>query len=60
MLITQDFYSHSNWVELGNRGPYMDLLRPDLPIGSVAGTWSIGYDALLKYSFTCSNTVGKS
>ncbi|XP_041957562.1 von Willebrand factor A domain-containing protein 7 [Alosa sapidissima] len=32
----QDFYSHSNWVELGNRGPYMNLFRQDLPIDNVA------------------------
>ncbi|XP_031416319.1 von Willebrand factor A domain-containing protein 7 [Clupea harengus] len=32
----QDFYSHSNWVELGNRSPYINLLRPDLPIDNVA------------------------
>ncbi|XP_062407515.1 von Willebrand factor A domain-containing protein 7 [Sardina pilchardus] len=38
----QDFYSHSNWVELGNRGPYMNLLRPDLPIDNVAGKCSHG------------------
>ncbi|KAL4640631.1 von Willebrand factor A domain-containing protein 7-like [Arapaima gigas] len=33
----QDFYSHSNWVELGHRTPYMNLLRPDYSIGPVAG-----------------------
>ncbi|XP_028832618.1 von Willebrand factor A domain-containing protein 7-like isoform X2 [Denticeps clupeoides] len=32
----QDFYSHSNWVELGNTGPYTNLIRPDLPIGNLA------------------------
>ncbi|KAG7458467.1 hypothetical protein MATL_G00220550, partial [Megalops atlanticus] len=32
----QDFYSHSNWVELGNKRPHTNLIRPDLPIGNVA------------------------
>ncbi|XP_076004000.1 von Willebrand factor A domain-containing protein 7-like [Genypterus blacodes] len=32
----QDFYSHSNWVELGNREPYINLIRPDLPLENLA------------------------
>ncbi|XP_046901560.1 LOW QUALITY PROTEIN: von Willebrand factor A domain-containing protein 7-like [Hypomesus transpacificus] len=32
----QDFYSHSNWVELGNRVPYTTLIRPDLPLTNLA------------------------
>ncbi|KAK5606350.1 hypothetical protein CRENBAI_022880 [Crenichthys baileyi] len=32
----QDFYSHSNWVELGYREPYINLIRPDLPLESLA------------------------
>ncbi|XP_067106281.1 von Willebrand factor A domain-containing protein 7-like [Osmerus mordax] len=32
----QDFYSHSNWVELGNRVPYTTLIRPDLPLSNLA------------------------
>ncbi|XP_030643664.1 von Willebrand factor A domain-containing protein 7 [Chanos chanos] len=32
----QDFYSHSNWVELGNTAPYVNLIRPDLPVGNIA------------------------
>ncbi|MEQ2169388.1 hypothetical protein GOODEAATRI_024737, partial [Goodea atripinnis] len=32
----QDFYSHSNWVELGYREPYSNLIRPDLPLESLA------------------------
>ncbi|KAL6110588.1 uncharacterized protein ACO6RY_19639 [Pungitius sinensis] len=28
----QDFYSHSNWVELGNTEPYINLMRLDLPL----------------------------
>ncbi|KAG9275573.1 von Willebrand factor A domain-containing protein 7-like [Astyanax mexicanus] len=32
----QDFYSHSNWVELGNKKTYPNLLRRDLTIDNVA------------------------
>ncbi|CAL8356850.1 unnamed protein product [Boreogadus saida] len=32
----QDFYSHSNWVELGNREPFANLIQPDLPIENIA------------------------
>ncbi|XP_058497636.1 von Willebrand factor A domain-containing protein 7 [Solea solea] len=32
----QDFYSHSNWVELQNTEPYINLLRPDLPLDNLA------------------------
>ncbi|XP_028256290.1 von Willebrand factor A domain-containing protein 7-like isoform X1 [Parambassis ranga] len=32
----QDFYSHSNWVELGNTEPYINLIRPDLPLDNLA------------------------
>nr|XP_061778800.1 von Willebrand factor A domain-containing protein 7-like [Nerophis lumbriciformis] len=33
----QDFYSHSNWVELGNTAPYDALITPALPLDSLAG-----------------------
>ncbi|XP_072772562.1 von Willebrand factor A domain-containing protein 7-like [Nerophis lumbriciformis] len=33
----QDFYSHSNWVELGNTAPYDALITPALPLGNLAG-----------------------
>ncbi|XP_073335897.1 von Willebrand factor A domain-containing protein 7 [Pagrus major] len=33
----QDFYSHSNWVELGNSAPYSTLIRPDQPLENLAG-----------------------
>ncbi|KPP58056.1 von Willebrand factor A domain-containing protein 7-like [Scleropages formosus] len=33
----QDFYSHTNWVELGHKTPYANLLRPDSSIGPIAG-----------------------
>lgn len=32
----QDFYSHSNWVELGNKDTYINLIAPDLTIDNVA------------------------
>ncbi|XP_067260622.1 von Willebrand factor A domain-containing protein 7-like [Chanodichthys erythropterus] len=32
----QDFYSHSNWVELGYTSPYANLIRPDLNIENIA------------------------
>ncbi|CAK6969157.1 von Willebrand factor A domain-containing protein 7-like [Scomber scombrus] len=33
----QDFYSHSNWVEMGNTAPYSTLIRPDQPFENLAG-----------------------
>ncbi|KAG7485170.1 hypothetical protein JOB18_004258 [Solea senegalensis] len=33
----QDFYSHSNWVELGNTAPYGALITPDQPLENLAG-----------------------
>ncbi|XP_034400448.1 von Willebrand factor A domain-containing protein 7 [Cyclopterus lumpus] len=33
----QDFYSHSNWVELGNNAPYSALIKPDQPLQNLAG-----------------------
>ncbi|XP_069002307.1 von Willebrand factor A domain-containing protein 7-like [Embiotoca jacksoni] len=32
----QDFYSHSNWVELGNTLPNSNLIRSDASIGNIA------------------------
>ncbi|XP_062848411.1 von Willebrand factor A domain-containing protein 7-like, partial [Trichomycterus rosablanca] len=32
----QDFYSHSNWIELGYRTPYINLIRSDLPLEKIA------------------------
>ena len=37
-ICQQDFYSHSNWVELGNTEPFPNLIHPDLPIENIAGT----------------------
>ncbi|XP_029949225.1 von Willebrand factor A domain-containing protein 7-like [Salarias fasciatus] len=33
----QDFYSHSNWVELGKTTPYSTLIRQDQPLENLAG-----------------------
>ncbi|XP_076023377.1 von Willebrand factor A domain-containing protein 7-like [Genypterus blacodes] len=33
----QDFYSHSNWVELGNSAPYSALIIPDQQLENLAG-----------------------
>ncbi|KAM9792686.1 von Willebrand factor A domain-containing protein 7-like [Neosynchiropus ocellatus] len=33
----QDFYSHSNWVELGRTVPYRTLIQPDQPFVDLAG-----------------------
>ncbi|XP_036372563.1 von Willebrand factor A domain-containing protein 7 [Megalops cyprinoides] len=32
----QDFYSHSNWIEMGHRSPYVNLIRPEMPILNTA------------------------
>ncbi|XP_030643651.1 von Willebrand factor A domain-containing protein 7-like [Chanos chanos] len=36
MHTLQDFYSHSNWIELGYQSPYTNLIKPDLPIENIA------------------------
>uniref|UniRef100_A0AAZ3RWK9 VWA7 N-terminal domain-containing protein n=1 Tax=Oncorhynchus tshawytscha TaxID=74940 RepID=A0AAZ3RWK9_ONCTS len=40
----QDFYSHSNWIELGNRFPHSNLIRSDVsnigPVAGIARVWS--------------------
>nr|XP_061792282.1 von Willebrand factor A domain-containing protein 7-like [Nerophis lumbriciformis] len=33
----QDFYSHSNWVELGNMAPYNTLITSEQPLENLAG-----------------------
>ncbi|KAM3623384.1 uncharacterized protein V6R79_010449 [Siganus canaliculatus] len=35
--VLQDFYSHSNWVELGNETPFSTLIKPDEPLENLAG-----------------------
>ena len=37
LLSMKDFYSHSNWLELGRDAPYSTLIRPDQPLESLAG-----------------------
>ena len=37
LVFFQDFYSHSNWVDLGYTEPYANLIRPDLPLENLAG-----------------------
>ncbi|XP_072533312.1 von Willebrand factor A domain-containing protein 7-like [Salminus brasiliensis] len=32
----QDFYSHSNWIEMGNRRPYSNLIKPSSPLDNIA------------------------
>ncbi|MED6279196.1 hypothetical protein CHARACLAT_031993 [Characodon lateralis] len=32
----KDFYSHSNWVEIGNKFPYSNLIRGNAHIGNIA------------------------
>ncbi|KAM9476982.1 von Willebrand factor A domain-containing protein 7-like [Clarias gariepinus] len=32
----QDFYSHSNWIELGKTEPYSNLIKTDTPINNIA------------------------
>lgn len=35
--VARDFYSHSNWVELGSKYPNANLIRSDSRIGNIAG-----------------------
>uniref|UniRef100_A0A665V215 von Willebrand factor A domain containing 10, tandem duplicate 1 n=2 Tax=Echeneis naucrates TaxID=173247 RepID=A0A665V215_ECHNA len=46
----QDFYSHSNWVELGNKAPYSTLIKPDQPLENLADI----------NTPTCRNCTGES
>lgn len=34
----QDFYSHSNWVELGYTETYINLIMADQPLEGMAGS----------------------
>lgn len=36
VFFMQDFYSHSNWVEMGQRSIYLHLLQPEEPAVPVA------------------------
>ncbi|XP_053712452.1 von Willebrand factor A domain-containing protein 7-like [Synchiropus splendidus] len=46
----QDFYSHSNWVELGRTFPYTALFQPDRPLLNLAGP----------YVPTCKSCIGQN
>lgn len=35
--VAKDFYSHSNWVELGKEHPNANLIRSDSSVGNLAG-----------------------
>uniref|UniRef100_A0A3Q1H4H9 von Willebrand factor A domain containing 11 n=1 Tax=Acanthochromis polyacanthus TaxID=80966 RepID=A0A3Q1H4H9_9TELE len=50
----QDFYSHSNWVELDNTEPYINLIRPDLPMENLAKDMETCSDCA---SGTCPNPI---
>ncbi|KAF7216529.1 von Willebrand factor A domain-containing protein 7 [Nothobranchius furzeri] len=54
----QDFYSHSNWVELGYSEPYINLIRPDLPIENLADVNTATCSNCA--SGTCSNQILQS
>uniref|UniRef100_A0A8C2CWE9 von Willebrand factor A domain containing 10, tandem duplicate 2 n=1 Tax=Cyprinus carpio TaxID=7962 RepID=A0A8C2CWE9_CYPCA len=45
----QDFYSHSNWVELGSNVPFSTLIKPELPLNNLAS----------RDTKTCKSCVGK-
>ncbi|XP_013865688.1 von Willebrand factor A domain-containing protein 7 [Austrofundulus limnaeus] len=51
----QDFYSHSNWVELGYTEPYINLIRPDLPLENLADVNTATCSDCA--SGTCSNPI---
>lgn len=36
LMFCQDFYSHSNWVEMGQHSIYLHLLQPEEPAIPVA------------------------
>ncbi|KAM6971803.1 von Willebrand factor A domain-containing protein 7 [Aplochiton taeniatus] len=55
MHTLQDFYSHSNWVELGNTEPYANLIRPDLPLDNLADVDTATCSDCA--SGTCSNQI---
>nr|XP_020496296.1 LOW QUALITY PROTEIN: von Willebrand factor A domain-containing protein 7-like [Labrus bergylta] len=46
----QDFYSHSNWVELGETIPYSSLIKPDERLENLAG----------RSTPTCRNCTGEN
>uniref|UniRef100_A0A3B5AIB1 von Willebrand factor A domain-containing protein 7-like n=1 Tax=Stegastes partitus TaxID=144197 RepID=A0A3B5AIB1_9TELE len=50
----QDFYSHTNWVELGYTEPYNNLMRQDLPLENLAKDTATCSDCA---SGTCPNPI---
>ncbi|XP_072563585.1 von Willebrand factor A domain-containing protein 7-like [Paramormyrops kingsleyae] len=44
----QDFYSHSNWIELKNQAPFSTLIKPDVPFTNLAD----------KNTPTCTDCIG--
>ncbi|KAM3623176.1 uncharacterized protein V6R79_007988 [Siganus canaliculatus] len=53
----QDFYSHSNWVELEHTEPYINLIRPDLPLENLADVDTATCSDCDSDSGTCPNTI---
>ncbi|XP_041838691.1 LOW QUALITY PROTEIN: von Willebrand factor A domain-containing protein 7-like [Melanotaenia boesemani] len=51
----QDFYSHSNWVELGHTEKYKNLIRPYLPLDNLADVNTATCSDCA--SGTCSNQI---
>ncbi|XP_065121280.1 von Willebrand factor A domain-containing protein 7-like [Paramisgurnus dabryanus] len=37
----QDFYSHSNWIELGYTDPYSTLIKANEPLSNIAGSKTV-------------------
>uniref|UniRef100_A0A8C7H3I7 von Willebrand factor A domain-containing protein 7 n=1 Tax=Oncorhynchus kisutch TaxID=8019 RepID=A0A8C7H3I7_ONCKI len=52
----QDFYSHSNWVDLGYTEPYANLIRPDLPLENLADVSTPTCSDCVSGGF-CSNSI---
>ena len=54
----QDFYSHSNWIELGNAGPNPSLGRPGSPLNRLAPNIPTCVDCTP--CFSCTNNITTS
>jgi hypothetical protein len=57
----QDFYTHSNWIETGNRGPFGNLTRPGISAEDLAQrlvTWRSRMSPTTEA--TCQNCVNSS
>ncbi len=46
LVCVQDFYSHSNWVELGSAAPFSTLIKPELPLNNIVGKTKYNYPIL--------------